>query len=508
MNTTCSLLIATFLLLLDGAFGLLVQQSSYPSSEPYLVPLRRESVPVRRRGKIASFKTSYSGVVHMGVPAQEFRVVFDTGSGHIVLPAIECQSESCLHHRRFNMTASTTAKAINMDGSRVAPGATCDQVTIGFGTGEIKGEFVADNFCLGPANHDADEGVKTCVDAFTVVAVEMSTQPFKTFGFDGILGLGLSSLAVTSDFSFFHQLSRSKKMRSDHFGIFLTEGENGEESEIAIGGHNEARLLEALKWSPVPMAELGYWQVQIRAFRVDGVTLDVCQDGTCRGVVDSGTSHLGIPSQFHNQVEQLLTQDAGNLADCRMAKAPQLEIELTNVNLTLYAGTYMRRLPLQEGVQVGSATGVTMNSSLTASNTDRSAELTEVDLNETNAKHYCRPRIMPVSMPAPLGPKLFILGEPVLHRYYTVFDWSQPRVGFGLAKNQLNTRGKSQPLEHQRGLPHEVEVLLMQKSSKLQRPNKGSVLEDSSESGVCGLHEDTDASIFIQVSWAVAIRRV
>merc|ERR1719245_1503098 len=99
-----------------------------------MIGLRRESVPVYRRGKVASYKTSYSGVLQVGTPAQEFRVVFDTGSGHIVLPAAECKSEACLvaDRRKYNMTASSSAIAINSDGSRVPEGEHCDQVTIGF----------------------------------------------------------------------------------------------------------------------------------------------------------------------------------------------------------------------------------------------------------------------------------------------------------------------------------------------------------------------------------------
>ena len=34
-----------------------------------------------------------------------------------------------------------------------------------------------------------------------------------------------------------------------------------------------------------------------------------------------------------------------------------------------------------------------------------------------------------VKLPQPLGPKLFILGEPVLHRYYTVYDWQEKKAG-------------------------------------------------------------------------------
>merc|ERR1719373_231546 len=50
----------------------------------------------------------------------------------------------------------------------------------------------------------------------------------------------------------------------------------------------------------------------------------------------------------------------------------------------------------------------------------------------------CAPRIMPVNLPAPLGPNLFILGEPVLHRYYTVYDWKTKEIGFGLSATKRN----------------------------------------------------------------------
>jgi len=42
---------------------------------------------------------------------------------------------------------------------------------------------------------------------------------------------------------------------------------------------------------------------------------------------------------------------------------------------------------------------------------------------------------MPIDFPEPLGPKLFILGEPVLRKYYTVYDWQRRSVGFGLANH-------------------------------------------------------------------------
>lgn len=532
--------------------------------DPFVIGLRRESVPVYRRGKIASFKTSYSGVLSVGTPAQEFRVVFDTGSGNIVLPAAECSSEACLvaDRRKYSMRASSTATAINQDGSIVPDGAECDQVTIGFGTGEITGEFATDQVCFGaPAGGESvgldlgndskvsNESSELCVEMSIVLAVEMSTQPFKTFRFDGILGLGLDGLAMSNHFSAFEMLMGTGLPES-HFGVFLTEGEDGEESEIAFGGMDSRRVLEPLSWAPVAMPELGYWQVQILAVRINGETLDVCKDGTCRGVVDTGTSHLGVPAPFDAEVAKLLTTDAGDLLDCRLADAPEMEIELAGFNLTLHPFNYMRRLPLRAGVSVSSAQGVYVPSNETnatfnapssadpvAKNASENAlqpsattvageapstapapadqgkvsesapgvqaisggETVDVEA-EDQVKRFCRPRLMPVRLPAPLGPKLFILGEPVLHRYYTVYDWANHRVGFSLANNRRNMMDPNEHTDRRGTLPKEVDMLLMQERMTLRERQPGRKVRAKAES-------DQEETMFVQVEVKLTFRR-
>lgn len=331
---------------------------------PYLLPLRRESVPIRRKGKVVSFKTSYSGNISVGRPVQDFRVVFDTGSGHLVLPAVECFSAACMAHRRYNMSTSETATPINADGSVVEPGELCDQVTIGFGTGEVTGELVRERVCLGSETWPDEDAQASgsppapCTEMHIVTAVEMSTQPFKSFAFDGILGLALSGLALSESFSYLEVIrglsgSTSPDAHPAQFAAFLTEGDDGEASEIAFGGHNPARILEPLSWAPVALPELGYWQIPILAVRVGGVLLDICGDGTCRGVVDTGTSHLGVPAPHDAQVAAMLTKPAAPGVDCRFISAPVVELEIPGRNLTLYPENYMRRMPLEENVSVG-----------------------------------------------------------------------------------------------------------------------------------------------------------
>jgi len=476
MSMKCSSTLAILNIIAGVAFQFPPESFSDVDAEsalqPLVIPLRRESVPIKRQGKTVSFRTSYSGLLSVGSPvAQEFRVVFDTGSGHVVIPSTNCESEACLVHKSFNTTLSESALPINSDGTIVPPEDLRDQVTIGFGTGEITGEFVRDRVCLGAADMNHGNSSAGCVDMNVILAVEMSTTPFKSFLFDGIIGLGLSSLALSNEFSFFEMMSGSGYFPSNEFGVFLTEGDHGEQSEISIGGHNANKTLTPLFWSPVAKVELGYWQVKILAVRIDGVELDVCKDGTCRGVVDTGTSHLGIPGPFDQQFKTLLTRDAGDLLDCRLVEAPLVEYELETTNLTVSAHTYMRRLPLREGVNV-EGSGVSnpdnvteINATAEEQNAKNARDHPDIDENVTDARRICRPKLMAVNLPEPVGPKLFILGEPVLHRYYSVYDWANLRVGFGLANTHLNTADPdSRDVSHKGDLPDDVERLLMQNS--------------------------------------------
>lgn len=476
------------------------------SDQPYKIVLRRESVPVKRKGKVVSFKTSYSGLINIASPEpQEFRVVFDTGSGHVVLPSVQCESETCLKHNRYNMSLSDTATIMNADGFPTEPGKVGDEVTIGFGTGQVTGELIQELVCLGPSSDRTSDAFPPCVMTNAVMANMLSTNPFSLFPFDGILGLGLSGLALQKSFSFFDVLSQSQQIGSPHFGVFLTEGDEGEQSELAIGGYDPERLASPLVWADVAMPEKGYWQIGILAIYVDDFRFDFCDGGDCRGVVDTGTSHFGIPAPHDKEIDRLMTRNAGDLLDCRLVEAPVLKIELIGpegaFNITLGAENYMRQLPLRADVTMGPNMGVfhpgynasdnasqaaqaahfavkaaiasEANSSLAANSSvevpspwaKRWREKIEEGLpvEEIPMEKFCRPRTMPVRMPAPLGPNLFILGEPILHRYYTVFDWRHPRIGFGLSNNRRYKRSLEPKAEGGPGrgtLPEGVDVYL------------------------------------------------
>lgn len=384
--------------------------------KPFLVPLHRETVPVLKDGKVISYKAAYSGAISVGGPKpQEFSVVFDTGSGHVILPSVGCKSDTCLAHRRYNMSKSSKAVALNADSEPVPANEEGDEVQIGFGTGSVTGGFVRESICLGQtaskANKKSQEIEVPCSLMSVVVAVEMSAQPFESFKFDGIFGLGLDSLALSNQFSFFSRVWAQNSggfQTSPHFAMYLGDNEKGENSEIAVGGYNSERLSGSLSWAPVAAPKLGFWNIKIRSVRIGNTSVLNCKKGNCKAIVDTGTSHLGVPQNSYDALQDMLSQVASaDTQDCRVVKAPALTIELHDFTLTLGPEDYMRPLPLPEPIE-----HVTSGSLST---------------------HSCQPKVMPVNMKKPLGPNLFILGEPVLHRYYTVFDWKEKRVGFGLA---------------------------------------------------------------------------
>ena len=47
---------------------------------------------------------------------------------------------------------------------------------------------------------------------------------------------------------------------------------------------------DEVNWFGVLDLDIGYWQFPISTISVDGVPLDYCDDGTCRAIVDTGTS--------------------------------------------------------------------------------------------------------------------------------------------------------------------------------------------------------------------------
>jgi hypothetical protein len=399
----------------------------------------------------AGERNAYYGTLSVGSPPQPFKVVFDTGSGHLILPSMYCHSETCRAHSRYKRSASGTARDIDWNGTLTPPNTPRDQITVAFGTGEITGVFVEDIVCLDGVESEtqtshpgvSDGIVATsseselpdgCMRLRMIAATEMSEEPFKAFEFDGILGLGLDGLSQSPEFNFLHVVRASVQDQGscilDTFSVFLADNDI-EDSEITLGGWVDERKEEDLSWAPVQDPEMGHWMVRIKSVRVNNELLDFCRND-CKAAVDTGTSLLAVPKLAFPELYELLRHPTQLEGNCD-GPGPLLHFEFEEFTLTLGPREYAQAQPTSSKSRIAKPR----------------FESKAADGNETQRKDlFCRPMLMSLDMPEPLGPKLFILGEPVLRKYYTVYDAHEKRVGFARAKHRGSARSAKQMPGH------------------------------------------------------------
>lgn len=328
----------------------------------------------------AGHKMAYFGRVDIGTPRQGFSVVFDTGSGNLIVPGSDCDSHACQIHKRFAMKSSSTAKVVNCDGSAVRRGHYPDEITITFGTGSISGRCIHDQICIGSA----------CTIGDFISSTDETSQPFAAFDFDGVLGLALPSMAQGGSFSFMERLSKAGSLRKPIFSVFLSDS-SLETSEITFGEVKSEHMASDLFWVPVT-GTAGYWEVRIEDITIDKARQGICKD--CRVAVDTGTSQLAGPSALVEKMIGLL-----NVApDCRnLDSLPELGFIIGEKILTLSPTQYVEKFGKS-----------------------------------------CSVALMKLDVPPPNGP-LFVFGIPFLQKYYSVYDQDNSRVGFAVAKHAGET---------------------------------------------------------------------
>jgi len=398
------------------------------TGEPPLVriPLDKQYVPVIRNGRTVMYKTVYFGKIFVGLPVpQKFTVVFDTGSGHFIVPSKKCEQPACANHTGYDRNLSESGVDLDHDGNVVPHDSERDQVAISYGTGEVVGEFSQEVACM--SSHMGENASialashADCVELRVIQATEMTEDPFQHFEFDGVLGLGLEALALDPQFSFFGQITRTNNRLAPLFGVFLSRDDRSS-SEVTFGGHDPRRVTSELHWTPVKKAEHGHWQLSVRNITVGNQTLKLCETGECTAIADTGTSLLGVPKAFVQEIHWLLAREVEdeeairkNHVDCRNIPGP---------NITFHLG---------DGLEI--TIGPEMYS--------RPAGLRVITNSTGEEQLLCRAALLPVEEIPVLGPKAFILGEPVLQKYYTAYDWKQQRIGFAPAVQPTISLGDS-----------------------------------------------------------------
>ena len=347
---------------------------------------------LKHRISLTNFANAqYYAPILIGTPPQKFKVIFDTGSSNLWIQSKDCKSVSCLEHKGFDYSTSTTYSKI----------LTHDQVNIyqiRYGTGKIKGEFGKDRVSIGDLVIDNQIfGLTTREEGSAV----------KNVPFEGILGLSFQSNNKT--IPFFDNVIQKEKLQFNIFSIYLSKNRKDNGSEVLFGEVDKSKMKTNFIFTNVINSrDSPYWKIEIDNIYVGGVKTDYCDklrafsdNNKCNVAIDSGTALYTMPSFIIYDLKRRLNVK-NNCSN--FDKLPTIKFTLTSIKFEKEEITLLPEDYLLDGY------------------------------NKNSSKEHCYEGFMPLDIPQPKGP-LIVFGEMFLKKYYTVFDRDNHTIGISEANH-------------------------------------------------------------------------
>jgi len=343
---------------------------------------RTHSVKVSSNGGPASVvindyqDAQYYGSIQMGTPQQDLRVIYDSGSSNLWVSNIKPGLLS--KHQYFKHDKSSTYAE---DGQTFA---------IQYGSGPVSGFYSKDIASIG--------GIDIPDYKFAEVNNTKGLGPAYAVGhFDGICGMGWDDISVDKVETPLRALVNSGKLDEPVFAFYL--GSGGAAGELVIGGVNPARYTGDFTYVPVVdmvPGVTGYWEIVLDDVTVNGVSVSAAK----RGVVDSGTSLMVVPSD-----------------------------EIKSLAKTMGAKVVAPIAPFNREYTIPcSSTDSSPDIVFNIDGKPYPLSLAEYSLDQGEGAP-CLFAFMGQDIPAPVGP-LIIMGDVFMRAHYTKFDVGQKRVGF------------------------------------------------------------------------------
>jgi hypothetical protein len=280
---------------------------------------------------------------------------------------------------------------------------------IEYGSGPVSGEFATDTVRL------ADDYV---VEDQTFAIVSHTTglgETYKMAKFDGILGLAFPVLSQNPDAPTVLQnlIDQDSSISQHMFGFFLGDNANG---ELTIGGYDEDRISGDITW--VDLAMPTYWVAPVDTIKFGN---EAVSDGISAGIMDTGTSLIYAPPA----VAQAMAASIGGmyfpqvqlyLIDCE-TDVPDLEFTIGGKAITIPGEELMIQ---DDSGDYCFFTISSMNFGAQESTGDLADEVVEqiTELAGTSA------------LPVPDGMDTWLLGDSLLRKIYTVWDFDEQKFGF------------------------------------------------------------------------------
>uniref|UniRef100_A0A8B9DQM9 pepsin A n=1 Tax=Anser cygnoides TaxID=8845 RepID=A0A8B9DQM9_ANSCY len=255
---------------------------------------------------------NYYGTISIGTPAQEFTVIFDTGSSNLWVPSVYCSSPACSHD---HPSPSSTYVSTN------------DSVSIFYGTGSMTGILGYDTVTV--------SNIQVTNQIFGLAETEPGTT-FYYSPFDGILGLAFPSIASSGATPVFDNMMNQDLVARDLFSVYLSNG-----SFVLFGGIDSAYTTKGITW--IPLSAETYWQITMERVFV-GEKAVACYF-SCQAIVDTGTSLLAVPTTALKRIYNALGADS----DGEVSRLPDVAFKINGKKFTVPATAYVIEVSTPRG---------------------------------------------------------------------------------------------------------------------------------------------------------------
>ncbi|TPX68205.1 hypothetical protein SpCBS45565_g03306 [Spizellomyces sp. 'palustris'] len=353
---------------------------------------------------------AYFGQVKLGTPAQSFTAMFDTGSYQFWVRSTKCTVQACQGHPKYDGSQSSTYVPTNQQ---------ADLITYADGT-QVQGVYAKEKASVG----------SVAVQGLTFEEVTDTNESLGA-AYDSIMGMCWPPVGKPK--SWFQTLVQSGGVTSPVMGWMIDS--TNKDGAITMGGVDSARFTGTLQWVPsFGFASNGggggpfiYFQgLTVGGSVTTGNTNTPLSwsQGHFLSVFDTGTSMSVVPTKVAADIH---------------AQFPAFSIDPSRTGGKYYSGWC-------DLSTLGNVTLSFVGEGGTVSLTLEPHEWV-LYIPKNNQANYCLSIFVgnddvaqKVTQNGPLIAG--ILGNSLLRKFYTVFDWGNNRTGFAVAVRTPNVQAQ------------------------------------------------------------------
>lgn len=258
----------------------------------------------------------FFGTLRVGTPPQQFRVIFDTGSSDVWVPSESCRA--CAGIRRYHAHRSTSHHRDNNTTTE------SERFDVHYGSGKVSGDVMEETIRLGTSGLE--------ITGVRIGAADHQGAEIQRFQTEGIVGLGMGSLARVTTPNLFQLLAQSEGYDLPLvFSLYINPLPNHQPpSQLIFGGVDDALVGgDEVTWFHFPVLQdkytsaYGFWSLRLHKVTIGGLNTVVSTQMPRASrhyhmnqgpiaIIDSGTSLILLPADAFETAVHVMREALGD----------------------------------------------------------------------------------------------------------------------------------------------------------------------------------------------------